>query len=262
MFAAGCLLLAFSCSVDIAPRAQPPAKLRVPDPIDLRWRGFDVHLEPTVVLWARDARLDVRDLIRGSLTRVDRALDTAPTRITIQAGSVRVIPDVGIGGHTDRVTAEIKITMDHRSPVVIDQLLRTWVPIALAHEIHHAKRILEGPGYGATLLEAMVTEGAAEAFVRSTYPDAPPIPWVAALEGAEATEAWRRALAELDEPYDPVRHDTWFFGREGLPRWAGYRIGYAIARSFLERHPERTAADLATMPADEIFSGSAYEPTG
>lgn len=212
------------------------------------------------MLWARDGHVDPKALMDAALTKIQRDLEAPPVPVAIQAGSVRTIPDVGIGGVTDPSSGHIKITMDHRSPVGPRRLLTVWLPLALAHELHHAKRVLDGPGYGTTLLEAMVTEGTAEAFVRETFPDAPSIPWVRPLGPSEEREVWERAQREGDEPDDGVQHDSWFFGGRGLPRWAGYKLGYAIARAYLERHPDASAAELAVISPDEIVSGSRYDP--
>jgi uncharacterized protein YjaZ len=196
--------------------------------------------------------------VRAAITRIQRKLDAPDVDIDVQAGSFRVIPDVGIGGYTSPVSGEVKITMDQRSPAGLRRLLTTWLPLALAHELHHAKRIVDGPGYGTTIIEAIVTEGSAEAFVRETFPEAPAIPWVRPLGAKSQTEVWERAQRERDDLDEGAQHDSWFFGAEGLPRWAGYRLGYAIARSYLEHHPDEDAGGLAMRTAAEILSGSTF----
>ncbi len=228
-------------------------KIEAPAPVRFTSNHLDITLEPTVVVWERQAHLDLESTVRRAVTTIQRALAAPPATISIQAGSYRVIPDVGIGGYTSPVSGEIKITMDQRSPVGLRRMLTVWLPLALAHELHHTKRILDGPGYGTTVLEAIVTEGSAEAFVRATYPDAPAIPWVRPL-GPDEAEVWHRARREAKDLDEGAQHDSWFFGDRGLPRWAGYRLGYAIAETYLERHPDRSAADLATMPAEEILA--------
>jgi uncharacterized protein YjaZ len=202
--------------------------------------------------------VDVRDLVVGELRKVEGKLRGSATAITVQAGSYKTIPDVGIGGYTHAASGEVKITMDQRSPVGLRPLLTVWLPVALAHELHHSKRILDGPGYGITLLEAMITEGSAEAFVRETYPHAPRRPWVQPLAPEQEADVWERARPLLHKSEGLAGHERWFFGGRDLPRWAGYRIGYAIARAYLERHPERTAAELATMRAEDVLAGSGY----
>jgi hypothetical protein len=197
-------------------------------------------------------------VVRGALTRIEGALHGPPTSISISAGSYWKIPDVGIGGNTDRRTGEVKISMDARSPVPVKQMLTVWVPVAMAHELHHSKRIIQGPGYGSTLLDAIVTEGSAEAFVREAYPDAPQIPWVQPLPSGEERAVWRRARTVLSAPDDIDLHQAWFVGGGSLPRWPGYRIGYAIVRRYLVRHRGTTAAALAMLPTTRIFGDSGF----
>jgi uncharacterized protein YjaZ len=165
---------------------------------------------------------------------------------------------MGIGGDTDRRTGEVKISMDSRRPTPVKELLTVWIPVALAHELHHSRRIIDGPGYGSTLLDAMVTEGSAEAFVRQAYPSAPVIPWVAPLPPAQKADVWRRARAVLAAPDDLDLHQTWFVGGGSLPRWPGYRIGYEIVRRYLARHPQTKAAELAMVPSAVIYAGSGF----
>jgi uncharacterized protein YjaZ len=131
----------------------------------------------------------------------------------------------------------------------------------MAHELHHAKRILQGPGFGTTLADALVAEGSAEAFVRELYPDAPAIPWVRPLSRAEAERVWDEAQLDQHQRTDAAMRDAWFFGGKSLPRWAGYRLGYAIARAYLARYPTVTAADMATLATADIFVNSAYDPS-
>lgn len=253
----GCVNTKFN---QLGPGERAGAPAPVPDAIDVEASGFDVHLDPTVMLWARDAGVDLRALIRTEIARIARRLDSSPVEISISAGSYRIIPDVGIGGLTDPGTGRLTISMDSRSPVGLDELLSIWLPIVLAHELHHSHRVLDGPGYGRTLADAVVTEGSAEAFVRETYPDAPPIPWVEPLSLNDARDVWRRAKDELPRADTAERHDRWFFGKDELPRWAGYKLGYAIVRAYLDRHTDVDAADIATMSTHEIIAGSRYDP--
>ena len=244
----------------IAPGADAQPPVVVPDAVDVDASGYVVHLDPTVLLWARDAKVDLRSTVRRGVATIAEQLDATPTDVSISAGSYRVIPDVGIGGSTDPRTGEVIVSMDARSPLSPRELLTTWLPLVLAHELHHSARVLDGPGYGTTLLETMVSEGAAEAFVRDVYPDAPPIPWVRPLPDATERRLWREAQRWLDEPDDTDVYERWFLGKDDLPRWAGYRLGYAIARAYLRRHTDVDAGDLASIETAEIFRGSAYEP--
>jgi hypothetical protein len=258
------LLSAMACQQirNPIPGDTPQPTIRPAGDVDVAWHGFGVHLEPTVILWAHDADVNIRDVIRRALRTSERRLHGRATNITIEAGGLTVIPDVGIGGGTDPITGEVRVAMDSRSHLGLHTMLTVWLPLAIAHELHHSKRVLDGPGLGTTLADALVAEGSAEAFVRAVYPNAPPIPWVRSLSREQAVEVWRRAQLERHELDDAAEHDAWFFGGKSLPRWAGYKIGYAMAEAYLHRNPEISAAELATLPTAEIFVGSNYDPTG
>lgn len=64
---------------------EPPPPM--PDAIDFTASGSDVHLDPTVMLWAPDAELDLRQIIRTEIARIDRRLDGTPVDVAISAGS-------------------------------------------------------------------------------------------------------------------------------------------------------------------------------
>jgi hypothetical protein len=238
--------------------AETPTPVHIPDAVDMTWNRFQIHLDPTVLVWGEETHVNVRSVVAGALQRIEGELHGSPTSIVVQAGSVWTIPDVGIGGKTSRGTGDVIVTMDARSPLPAQQLLTVWLPLALAHELHHSKRVIDGPGYGSTLLDAMITEGSAEAFVRATYRDAPAIPWVQPLTGKEQVDVWRQAKNVLSAADDIDMHQKWFVGGGSLPRWPGYRVGYDIARGYLLRHPRATAAQLATLAADRIYAGSGF----
>lgn len=106
----------------------------------------------------------------------------------------------------------------------------------LAHEINHVLR-WRGPGYGATLGEALTSEGLAGVFVRQLF-DTPPEPWEEPLESAsalsdEVQRGWTKA-------YD---HDAWFFGTGRYPAWAGYRVGYQV----VSYHVDRVEDDIVSL---------------
>jgi hypothetical protein len=246
----------------IAPGNAGAEPFRMPNRLDLEIGPITVHLDPTVMLWGREAKLDLGAIVRHAERRIEGRLHGSPTVVSISAGSFFAIPDVGIGGYTDPYTGRIQISMDSRSPVPLRKMLTIWLPITMAHELHHARRILDGPGYGTTLLDALVAEGSAEAFVREVYTSAPAIPWVAPLARKQEADTWRKALPQLHSVDDATLHERWFFGKDGLPRWAGYRIGYRIVTAYLHRHPHATAAALAMRPSADIYRGSAYDPRG
>ena len=103
-----------------------------------------------------------------------------------------------------------------------------------------------GPGYGQSLLEALISEGLADHFAVALL-RIPPPPWTHALTAEQLDNALAKARPEFDRrPYD---HSRWFFGAGDIPRWTGYALGYHLVTKYLATHPDQTAASLVDVPA-------------
>lgn len=189
-----------------------------------------------------------------SLTRV--ALAAASTRLEIIGVTITIVPDPGraiagwgIGGFApDAETVTISVDPEYPG---LAALLPARLPALVAHELHHTVRHRR-PGYGATLFEAMISEGMADRFAIELL-GAPPPPWSDALTTGEGARLLELARPEFDaRGYD---HPKWFFGTTAaVPRWTGYTLGFRLVSAYQEAHPGATAADLVTTPA------SAFRP--
>jgi uncharacterized protein YjaZ len=51
---------------------------------------------------------------------------------------------------------------------------------------------------------------------------------------------------------------VWFLGGGRVPEGTGYVIGYLIVKDYLARHPDASAASLATGDPETILSESGY----
>ena len=216
--------------------------------------GVTVELCDACVRAARDARIDLEEVIGGALRRAASLLPDVVTRVSVDVDPGGAIPGIGVGGYTDPTSGTVSISLD-LSVVRLDRTLRVWLPQELAHELDHTARIQVGPGYGSSLLEAMTSEGMADAFSIQCFPETPRIPWDHALTKEQERAAWadaRRRLGEFDD------HAEWFFGSGDLPRWAGYTLGFDIVSGYLRRHPALSAADLVTTDAETILRGSGF----
>jgi uncharacterized protein YjaZ len=157
----------------------------------------------------------------------------------------------------------VTVTVAQDPPIGLRDALLRRVPVTMAHELNHAKRILEGERCWSkkrsTLAEALVCEGLADAFARQIYPDRPTL-HSDALTPAEEARMWKKAEPKLDDALSPEGFWKWFTSRRGaIPRWTGYTIGFHIVRSYLRAHPGTTAVDITLMDADEIIAGSGYD---
>lgn len=191
----------------------------------------------------RDREPAIRSVLIATLARVRKALPVSGVTITVIPDPSGTIPGYGVGGYTPSAYG-VKIYID---PSFSDNaVLRDHVALTLAHELHHAVR-WRGPGYGRTLLEALITEGLADRFAIDVL-GVPAPPWSDAFPREQTAHFLDLARAEFASPtYD---HDRWFFGAAGsLPRWTGYTLGFRLVEAYQDRHPGATPARLVDTPA-------------
>jgi hypothetical protein len=185
-------------------------------------------------------------LLRATLLDACGMLGARGQRVLLDVvvrGETRVTPArLAVGGHAPG-PGVIELVID-LAAAIGPEALRDEILKTLFHEYHHALR-WEGPGYGLTLGEALVSEGLAQAFVHEML-DCPPEPWEIMPPGVDLEQLCRRADAAFDDQDYP--HDTWFFGSGDLPEWTGYALGSALVAAHLDR-AAATALDLVHAPA-------------
>jgi hypothetical protein len=227
---------------------------------------FGLRIYDSLVDAGTRSGVDLPRATERILQTIDAALPGPRVLITIASDRTYAVPEIGIGGFTRPDSGDITVSVDPSRDLSL--IVRDWLPLTLAHELHHSRRILRGPGYGTTLGEALVTEGLADTFARQTFPAAPIPPWVVALDGPRQRTSWTAARPLLDVPYSAsgstsefmTAHQRWFFGTADQPRWAGYSIGFALVESYLRAHQGATAASLVAVPATRIIAESGYAP--
>lgn len=204
---------------------------------------------------AQGAGVDLDSVINRTMERASADLAVPMPDVDVTWGGPSVIPGIGVGGFADAYDGAITINIGIATGPKLREALTKQLPGTLAHEMHHSARIRRGPGYGTTLLEALVTEGLADHFAEELYPHPAGFPWDRALTRAQLAEQWARARSRLhDDGYD---HERWFFGGAKTPRWTGYTIGYEITRRYLQRSG-RTAAESVATQARRILKVSRF----
>lgn len=170
--------------------------------------------------------------------------------VIVQVNPYGATAELGVGGYSPGAhTVFLSLDPDHPA------FEATWareLPPMLAHELHHCAR-WTGPGYGSSLLEALVSEGLAQQFEREFRNGQAPI-YARALTDEQLEILGRRAQLEYDvSPHD---HAAWFYGSAdlGLPRWTGYTLGFELVGRHLASTGS-TAADAWTWPADGFRGG-------
>ena len=218
---------------------------------------FTVVLSGRALQESATAGITLQNLITRALGHINALLPGPKTTIT--AGQQRpgdLIPQAGVYGFTSPLTGHITVAFGATPQISTAKALTFWFPRDLAHEVSHSVRILTGPGFGATLLPQLITEGIATAFDQAAFPGAPD-PWTQAITPAQECALWKKAKPQLGTTglYDP-----WMFGSPGVPHWTGFTIGYHIVTGYRSHHPNLTWATLASTSAATILAGSHYQP--
>jgi len=138
----------------------------------------------------------------------------------------------------------IYVTVDPENPVLRANPAMSLERM-LAHELHHSAR-WDGPGYGATLGEALVSEGLAGHFAQEVFGGAPE-PWESLPVSVLRAHA---SKAQADWPNPDYGHAAWFFGSSEFPRWLGYSLGYQLVGRYLDAHRDTRASTLAQAAAE------------
>jgi len=194
---------------------------------------------------ARGALTERRDWLSDRLVdahgKASSRLPLLPIDVVVKAGRF-VIPEKGHVGYSPG-PGVVYITVDPENPA-LNANADASLERTLVHELHHAAR-WDGPGYGSSLGEALVSEGLAGHFAQEVYGD-PIEPWERLDIGDVRAHVEHAARIWGHADYG---HDAWFFGRGDLPRWLGYSLGFQLVARFLFAHPDQRASGLAQADA-------------
>ncbi|MDR5859382.1 DUF2268 domain-containing putative Zn-dependent protease [Halomonas eurihalina] len=199
------------------------------------------------------------------LDRIDKGISAARHRaervstainldIVVQVWPGRVIDIMGFAGYAPTGTM-MQLTLDPGNENFARNMGEPFERM-VAHELHHVMR-WQGPGYGETLGEALVSEGLAGHFSRQLYGSAPE-PWERALSTAELAICEKEAQRYWNT--SNYCHGAWFFGQGDQPPWAGYSLGYALIGRYLECHDGESPTSLAHEPAERFRTHLSRSP--
>ena len=235
-----------------APTGQPTATVH----------GIRLYVRPEVSAFAKQHAVNVLDVLRPVIERVVDELRSPRTSVVVQMNARQAIYEVGVGGSTHPTRGSVVISLSDGPDEDKDKrALTTWLAPTVAHELNHSARIIDGPGYGRSLLATMVSEGLADQFSQAVVPGTPVPPWTSALTDAQSVALWGRAQPLLSKQ-DRGTNRKWLFGGNDIPRWTAYTLGSRIVAQQREHRPGESWRDLTREAADRILRESSYAPSG
>lgn len=202
-------------------------------------------------------RADVSSQIESALRRSAKLLPGPNTMVCVLAAD----PDTGyvrtdlhgVAGYTfgaGKILLQIAPVADWER----------WLPYTVAHEYHHSEwtgRYYSGqPTW--TLLHSMIFEGKADAFAHSVFPELT-APWVDTLTPDQEAAVWPAMKSELANTDFRV-NQKFLFGRDSVPKLAGYTVGFHIVESYLKTHPNATIEEWTALPDARLLEESGYDP--
>jgi hypothetical protein len=255
IFIAAVVLLA-ACSlgqVQPTPTPSPPPGLHTASVANGR---FSVFYGVDAIAYAKSVQRDLSHIVETSLQHIDHLLPGPRATVIIQVCDAP-IPETGTCGLTSGTGLVSEVGFAATPGITVDQALDTWLPRTLAHEVHQEVRSQSSAGRR-TLLADLVLEGTADIFDNQAFPGEPN-PWDMAITPTQEHTLWAKAQLSLTSV---GLYQDWMFGDSsmGIPRWAGFTIGYHIAAAYLLRHRATTTVTLATLSAASILAGSNYSP--
>ena len=186
----------------------------------------------------------VRERVESGLTRAAAVLPGADgTVVCIQAVALNRSMEYmrGVGG----------VSLGGRIKIFVHPTIAGFarVEYTIAHEYHHevSRRYLAA-GWSGDPLEAIVAEGKADAFAARLFPALRP-PHTDPLPADQRGQVWAVFQQQLAAP-TPTFRDDFMFGRgEGMPRWAGYRLGFEMVTGYLDHNRDLDPRVWTMLPA-------------
>lgn len=196
----------------------------------------------------------INSLIKESLLKSSQSLGGTDKTIFIMPISPEdVFPIQNMEG-VSGVALDENAVLINIDPTFSEEELKYVV----AHEYHHTIR-RENKELRKTLIDSFITEGGADVFARSIYPDKTP-PWIQ----EPLTEESKAIILEgLKENLNTVDNSIYTDFRMGnrvkeIPLWSTYRMGNLIVKSYVDNHPDVSLKEWAQLDAEVILKGSDY----
>ncbi|MEO6995572.1 MAG: DUF2268 domain-containing putative Zn-dependent protease [Lacunisphaera sp.] len=188
------------------------------------------------------AILEIAEEVKAIASKL---IPAGEVRFRVNSRPKAVVPFVGVGGSCfskEVVSLDVDSKLDFT-----DEKKRRLIRYTVAHELHHAAR-WHSVGCGRSLGEALVFEGLADHFARQIEPSVV-MPWTRSMSPVSRSMCRFQVSLILQAPFFSRR--VWFYrgsAWRGIPRWAGYSLGYEIVGRYLDSSGQN-ASDCCSTPA-------------
>lgn len=191
---------------------------------------------------------DIEKQSEKAIKKVAARIPISNVDIVFYDNPKEAIPEIGIGGYTPSphlVLIALNPQFPNFNKTVNQEIART-----IAHELYHCLRS-RGPGYGKSLLAAMVSEGMADHFDLEVNGGKPRL-WNVALSDKQMFNLGEKAKKEFQN--ENYNHNEWFFGsKDGtIPRWSGYTLGFKLVSDYLARNLHLKPSKLYDIKAKKF----------
>ncbi|RKL67742.1 hypothetical protein CR203_10375 [Salipaludibacillus neizhouensis] len=127
----------------------------------------------------------------------------------------------------------------------------------LIHEYHHVARIFHQSQdeQKITLIESMIMEGLAEWEVLSRLGENYQAPWTKLYADHVLEKWWYDVYREHFSIRGRIHHQLLLFGgRDGIPRWLGYQLGYYIVNKYFKHNQHGSAYSRLLISPSEFLT--------
>lgn len=194
---------------------------------------------------------EITSIINVVVKQYEGIHELEPFDVVVAENKRRVNPGQGVGGLTS-TAYELYITLDLNEKDVSGNIQTHLAPI-IAHELTHILRAQVGlPSVpNCTLGDDIVGEGLADHLSLILYPKQD-VDWINGLSKRDFDRMKTKFVAECQiSNYDRI---AWIYGAEyaDIPYCAGYTLGYAVVKDYLEANDKNIQQILLT-DSDEII---------
>ncbi len=173
------------------------------------------------------AILEIAEAVKAAASEL---IPVGEVRFALNKRPASLFRSVGAGGSCfskEIVSLDVDPMLD-----LMEEKNRRLIRYTVAHELHHAAR-WRSKGCGRSLGEALVFEGLADHFARQMEPLVI-MPWTRPMRPFSRSLCRLQLFPVLRTPV--FNRNTWFYrgsAWRGIPRWAGYSLGYEIVGDYL-----------------------------